>query len=97
MCSHKLFRRTPLETGRAKLLYRVFVITVLKKMPFKYNFPLTSERERGYIKQTISTSRMSPVLCMEGQEGSKEWHGRGWLFLVFVKLNFLFRKRSELQ
>lgn len=45
-----MFLRTPLETGHAKLLYSTFVITVLKKMPFKYNFPLTEERDKGIHK-----------------------------------------------
>lgn len=38
---------------------------------------------------------MAPVLSVEGQEGSKQWGGRGQLFLVIVKLNLLFKEGSK--
>lgn len=84
--------RTPLE---AKLLPSTVVITVLQQMPFKYNSLLMQRGMREYINQIINTAWMAPVLSVEGQEGSKQWGGRGQLFLVIVKLNLLFKEGSK--
>lgn len=90
--SQKLLLRTPLE---AKLLPSTVVITVLQQMPFKYNSLLMQGGMRESINQIIKAAWMAPVLCVEGQEGSKQWGGRGQLFLVIVKLNLLFKEGSK--
>lgn len=50
---------------------------------------------REYRNQTINAAWLTPALCVEGQEGSKHWGGRGQLFLVIVKLNVLFKEGSK--